>query len=67
MFHQSSSDKIQALRYLALCVEVPHHDGAVHGGGHHHLLVGAEVDRGHSISVALELLVKLRVGHCREF
>ena len=53
------------LPHLAVRREVPHHDGGVHGGGHHPLLVGAEMYRGDGISVSLELLVKLWIRHCK--
>ena len=51
--------------YLVLlsCCEVPHHDGVIHGGGDHPLLVRTEVHLGDRISVTLELLVQLRFSH----
>ena len=48
---------------LSVLTVVPHHDGLVHGGGHHPLLGGAEVDTGDGISVSLELLIQFRVRH----
>ena len=49
--------------YLAICCEVPHHDGVIHGGGDDPLLVGTEVDLSDGILVSLELLEQLRVSH----